>query len=168
MGSRILSFHLQSLPTPQPLALLQDSLTTLLLSALKISATTLLLTSLFVVIHIAGRTLGKPLGYLIDDILTDEVREPEQREIDAKCAGSIIGFLLWMSGSVVEGLRMVMEGGVQVEGSVGMAFGKVVVRGSWDAVVMVAVLGCVVRAWPEMKKMTEGKMAVVHSGLKML
>ena len=168
MDSRVLSFHLQSLPTPQPLVFLQDSLTTLVLSTLKITATTLLLTSLFIVIHIAGRTLGKPLGYLIDDILTDEARDPDQRETDAKCAGSIIGFLLWVSGSVFEGLRMVMEGRVQGDGSVGIALGSVVVRGAWDAVVMVAVLGCVVKVRPRVKKVVEGRMAVVKSGLKIL
>jgi len=63
---------------------------------------------------------------------------------------------------------MVMEGRVQGDGSVGMALRNVVVRGAWDAVVMVAVLGCVVKVWPRVKKVMEGRMAVVQSGLKTL
>jgi len=167
MSTHALPLDLPLSPLPL-LSLLQSTLTTLTISTLKITATTLLLTVLFVIINTAGRTLGTPLGYLIDDILTDEERDPEQRETDAKCAGSIIGFLLWVAGSVFEGFRVYLEQRAGLGRGFGVAMGAVVAKGAWDAVVMVAVLGCVVRSWPELKRVVESRTAALRSGLKML
>lgn len=155
--------------SPLPLlSLLRSTLTHLALSTLKITATTLLLSLLFIIINTAGQTLGTPLGYLIDDILTDEERNPTQRETDAKCAGSIIGFLLWICGSVFEGLKVWLEQRAVLGRGLGFALGTVVVKGAWDAVVMVAVLGCLVRSWPGVKRVVESRTAALRSAVKML
>ncbi|GAB7343102.1 hypothetical protein MBLNU457_1180t1 [Dothideomycetes sp. NU457] len=167
-----MSTHILPLNLPlNPLSLLsvmQSTLTSLLLSTLKITATTLLLSLLIIIINTIGRTLGTPLGYLIDDILTDEEREPAQREADAKCAGSIIGFLLWVSASVFEGLKVWVEQSAVSGRGLGVVLAMVVGKGAWDAVVMVAVLGCVVRGWPEVRRVVESRTAALRSAVKLL
>lgn len=67
-----------------------------------------------------------------------------------------------------EGCKVWVEQSAGDGRGLGGVLGAVVVKGAWDAVVMVAVLGAVVRGWPEVKRGVESRTLALRSVVKLL